>query len=127
LVWFSYGGCKAFINSFSESLDLEYRSKGIRVSAQAPMFVVSKLSKIRRPSMFVPTAKAYARAAVAKINNGQTWVSPYWAHRIQFCIFELIPRWVLQRVVRNMHISVRKRAIRKAARQQQKEAENKES
>lgn len=111
-----YGGCKNFVNSFSESLDLEYRSKGVRVSSQAPMFVVSNLSKIRRSSFFVPSATAFARAAVAKIGTGETYVLPYWTHRLQFCLYSLVPRWILQKGALNMHLSIRKRAIRKEER-----------
>ena len=80
------------------------------------MFVVSNLSKIRRPSFFVPTPNAYARACVAHIGNGKTWELPYWTHRIQFCLYNLAPRWILQKGALNMHLSIRKRAIRKERR-----------
>ena len=80
------------------------------------MFVVSNLSKIRRPSLFVPTATAFARAAVAKILNGQVYTLPYWTHRLQICILSLVPRWLLRTQILKMHIGIRKRAIRKEQR-----------
>ena len=42
-----YAGSKAFIDCLSRSLDAEYRSAGVRVQNQAPMFVATKMSKIR--------------------------------------------------------------------------------
>ena len=42
-----YGGSKAFVDAFSHSLDAEYAPLGVRVQNQSPMFVATKMSKIR--------------------------------------------------------------------------------
>lgn len=42
-----YGGSKAFVDAFSRSLDAEYAPLGVRVQNQSPMFVATKMSKIR--------------------------------------------------------------------------------
>ena len=39
---------QAYVEAFSESLDAEVREFGIRVQNQAPLFVATKLAKIRR-------------------------------------------------------------------------------
>lgn len=43
-----YAGSKAFVDAFSRSLDAEYAPLGVRVQNQSPMFVATKMSKIRR-------------------------------------------------------------------------------
>jgi 17beta-estradiol 17-dehydrogenase / very-long-chain 3-oxoacyl-CoA reductase len=42
-----YAGTKAYVDCFSRSLDGEYAPLGVRVQNQAPMFVATKMSKIR--------------------------------------------------------------------------------
>lgn len=42
-----YAGSKAFVDAFSRSLDAEYAPLGVRVQNQSPMFVATKMSKIR--------------------------------------------------------------------------------
>ena len=39
---------QAYVEAFSESLDAEVRDFGVRVQNQAPLFVATKLAKIRR-------------------------------------------------------------------------------
>ena len=42
-----YAATKAFVDCLSRSLDAEYAPLGVRVQCQAPMFVATKMSKIR--------------------------------------------------------------------------------
>jgi 17beta-estradiol 17-dehydrogenase / very-long-chain 3-oxoacyl-CoA reductase len=42
-----YAGTKAYIDCFSRSLDAEYAQHGVSVQNQAPLFVATKMSKIR--------------------------------------------------------------------------------
>lgn len=62
-----YSASKAYMDFFSRSLNLELRNEGIFVQCQVPYFVTTKLSKLRRASLLIPTPGAYARAAVAWI------------------------------------------------------------
>jgi hypothetical protein len=73
---------QAYIDSFSRSLDAEAREFGVRVQNQAPMFVATKMSKIRRARLDAPTPDAWAAAAVAQIGQ-ETSSSPYWFHGLQ--------------------------------------------
>ena len=52
---------------FSRALNYELKGKGIHVQCQVPMFVATKLAKIRKSSLFVASPEGYARAAVAAI------------------------------------------------------------
>lgn len=42
-----YAGTKAYVDTFSRSLDAEYAAFGVRVQNQSPLFVATKMSKIR--------------------------------------------------------------------------------
>ena len=66
-----------YVDMFSRSLDLEYRGSGISVQNQAPGFVATKLSKIRKPTIDAPTPDVWAKAAVRHVGYEST-SSPYW-------------------------------------------------
>jgi len=119
-----YGSSKAFVDNFTKNLELELGGKGLTFSSQIPMFVVSNMSKIRRPSLAVPTADGYAKAAIGAIGyNGQ--ISPYWVHAILVGLLNQLPWFITAPFIMNMHKSIRKRAIRKAEKLAAKKAEEK--
>lgn len=62
----AYGGTKAFLNQFTEGLAQECGPKGVHVQCVIPLLVSTKLSRVR-PNVFIPTAKAFARASIANI------------------------------------------------------------
>ena len=62
-----YGAAKSYVAMFSRALNYELKSKGVHVQCQVPMFVATKLAKIKNTSLFVPSTTAYAKAAVAAI------------------------------------------------------------
>ena len=66
-----------YVDMFSRSLDLEFRSAGISVQNQAPGFVATKLSKIRKATLEAPSPDTWAKAAVRHIGYEST-SSPYW-------------------------------------------------
>jgi 17beta-estradiol 17-dehydrogenase / very-long-chain 3-oxoacyl-CoA reductase len=107
-----YSGTKAYVDFFSRSLHMELRSTGVDVQCSVPYFVVSNMSRIRRPSLMAPTAITYARAALNKIGYGAT-VVPYWPHALQHFVITHAPRMLVDRMVWNHHADVRKRALRK--------------
>ncbi|XP_066373485.1 very-long-chain 3-oxoacyl-CoA reductase 1-like [Miscanthus floridulus] len=57
-----YAATKRYVSQFSRSLYVEYRSKGIHIQCQAPLFVDTKMAssvaKAKRFSPFVPTSDA---------------------------------------------------------------------
>ena len=85
-----YAASKAFQGAFSSALAAELKEKGIDVQTVNTHFVVSNMSKIRKPSPLVPTPKAYVRSVLAKIGlpcgalfTGRPFVStPYWSHAL---------------------------------------------
>ena len=61
-----YAAVKSYVDMFSASLAKEYESKGVTVQCILPGHVVSNMSKIRRPSMAVPTPDAFVKSALAR-------------------------------------------------------------
>jgi len=104
-----YSASKSYIDFFSRSLSTEYKSKGIFVQSITPSLVVSKLSKVRKPSLTIPSAKAFVRAAVSTIGY-DTETSGYWAHNLQTWVLTNLPSRFTSSYLMNMHLSVRKRA-----------------
>lgn len=139
----TYSGTKAFIDTFSTALAAEVEKRGITVQCINPYFVVSgkaappvtnpdfypkvsKMSKIRNPTMMIPTAAAFVRASLNKVglSGGARFVgrpagsAPYWSHSI-LEYFVGILGWKKATVVytHELHKSIRKRVDRKLARE----------
>jgi len=111
----NYSGSKGFVEHLSESLFHELKSKRVHVQVQSPLFVVSKLSKIRKASLATPKPHVFAKAAVAHIGY-EAKVSPYWAHALQLWVVRNIPEWLfISQIALPMHLSIRKRALKKLA------------
>lgn len=94
----------------SESMNVEMAPKGIHVQCQVPLMVATKLSKVRKASLTVPSPQAYAKAGVGAIGYGAV-VSPYWSHKLQLLALSVIPG--SESVVFSMHKGIRARALKK--------------
>lgn len=122
----TYSGSKAFLQQWSNSLASELSSSGITVHFIHSYLVTSSMSKIRRPNWQVPSEKNFVRSALSKIGRrggsvGYTYSgSPYWSHAI-IAAFVTGALGVYNKAVtgfiKNMHVSIRKRALKKAERQ----------
>lgn len=109
-----YGAAKSYIAMFSKVLNSEYRSKGIDVQCQVPMFVATKLAKLKKTSLFVASPSAYARAAVAAIGY-DSLVSPYWSHALQIWLLTTLPESISSAITFWTHQDIRKRGMKKEA------------
>jgi len=109
-----YAGAKAYVTVMTENLIREYSNKGISFSAHIPLFVVSKMSKIRRSSLTVPSAKAYAKDAVKQIGYDGI-ISPNMIHGLMLGVMSIVPLFLKEMAIDKMHHDIRKRALRKAA------------
>lgn len=88
------------------------------------------MSKIRRTSPFVPSPRAWVRSALTSIGlprgaQGRAHeMTPYWSHAIADYVvgfFGYISEYTGMRVIDSMHRDIRKRALKKKAREQKKE------
>jgi 17beta-estradiol 17-dehydrogenase / very-long-chain 3-oxoacyl-CoA reductase len=129
-----YAGSKAFLRTWSDSLTAELTPKGVTVEHVNTYFVVrliafnvfdyvkrvrsslqiSAMSKIRRPSLFIPNPKAFVRSVLAKLAPGT--VTPYWTHALVSAVMTLAPPKMLLSYVHALQKDIRRRALAKQAR-----------
>ena len=125
----TYSGSKAFLQQWSSALSSELAPHNIKVQLELSYLVTSAMSKVKRPSLLVPTPKQFVRAALSKIgrSGGAQGVAatstPYWTHAIMHWAIAtfagLNNRFVID-INRSMHEDIRKRALRKAERNAKK-------
>jgi 17beta-estradiol 17-dehydrogenase / very-long-chain 3-oxoacyl-CoA reductase len=110
-----YSAAKSYVCMLSKALHVELADYGVHVQVQIPLFVTTKLAKIKRSSLFVPTPAVYARAAVACIGY-EAEVSPFWGHALQLFILSFIPEWIMEAwIIKQMHYGIRKAGLKKEA------------
>eukprot|EP01065_Artemidia_motanka_P002927 TRINITY_DN11396_c3_g1_i1.p2 TRINITY_DN11396_c3_g1~~TRINITY_DN11396_c3_g1_i1.p2 ORF type:complete len:344 (+),score=140.93 TRINITY_DN11396_c3_g1_i1:74-1033(+) len=116
-----YSAAKQYVCMFTKSLAAEYAHiPGLSFQVQCPLFVTSKLSKIKRASITTPTPNGYAKVGVRAIGY-EVECSPYWAHALQLGVLLSVPESLSNRVVLGMHKQINKAALRKKAREAAKQ------
>ncbi|KAL8896081.1 MAG: hypothetical protein Q9192_003267 [Flavoplaca navasiana] len=125
----TYSGSKAFLQQWSTALGSELQPHGVMVELVQSYLVTSAMSKIRRSSLMVPSAKGFVRSVLKSVGRtggaqGWGWTStPYWTHAIMQWglsgIAGINDRWVVG-VNQGMHEGIRKRALRKKERDSKK-------
>jgi 17beta-estradiol 17-dehydrogenase / very-long-chain 3-oxoacyl-CoA reductase len=125
----TYSGSKAFLQYWSTALATELAGSGIDVQFVVSYLVTTSMSKIRKPSMFIPNPRNFVRSVLERIGRrgGATQMAytstPFWGHALM--------QWWLENTVgiggrlvvsqnRDMHQSIRTRALKKAAREAKK-------
>lgn len=77
-----YNASKIFVDFLSRALQFEYADKGITIQSVLPAYVSTKMSKIRRTSLMVPSPKTYVQHALKTVGiESRTY--GYWAHKLQ--------------------------------------------
>lgn len=120
----TYSGSKAFLQHWSTALASELINDNVDVYLVLSHLVTTAMSKIRRPNLLVPTPRPFVKATLGKIGLGgfQTaprTYTPWYTHAIML--------WAIENTVgffgrvtiwqnKNMHIDIRKRALKKQAR-----------
>lgn len=125
----TYSGSKAFLQQWSTSLGSELEQHGITVELVQAYLITSAMSKIHRSSAMIPDPRAFVKSVLAKIGRSggspsfAYSSSPYWSHGIMAwfltCVTGPMGRFVVNRN-RDMHESIRARALRKAEREKRK-------
>uniref|UniRef100_A0A7S2N405 Uncharacterized protein n=1 Tax=Haptolina brevifila TaxID=156173 RepID=A0A7S2N405_9EUKA len=108
-----YSSTKGFVENFTKSLALEYASTGISFQCQSPLYVATSIvfpnSKVpveKRATITTPTAKTYARYAVARIGH-DTMTSPYWVHELFMWVSSLLSDKLQGTIILSMHKGIR--------------------
>ncbi|WFD33960.1 hypothetical protein MCUN1_000788 [Malassezia cuniculi] len=65
----TYAGSKAFLIGWSQALAEEMRRVNVDVAVLNTFFVVSNMSKLRRPTLMAPTPKQYVAAALSRLGR----------------------------------------------------------
>ena len=110
-----YSGAKSFIEKFSRAINAEYKAKGITCQCQIPFYVATKLAKMRK-SLMVPTPEAYVANAMKWIGYPDAVASPFLLHAIQGWVLDILPDFVVSKIIMDMHLATRKRGQKKDAR-----------
>ena len=127
----TYSGSKAFLQQWSTALGSELAPHGVTVELVQSYLVTSAMSKIRKPSWMVPSARSFVKAVLARLGctggaQGWGWTStPYWTHAVmQWVLMTFVgtSNQIVVGVNKSMHEGIRKRALRKLEREKGKKA-----
>jgi 17beta-estradiol 17-dehydrogenase / very-long-chain 3-oxoacyl-CoA reductase len=112
----TYSASKSFLKTWSKALAAEVASQGVSVQLLNTYYVVSNMSKKKRPSMMVPTPERYVRAAL-RVAGQNDFCTPYPMHAMLYELMALVPDWIMTRINLSMMRAVRQAALQKAKRQ----------
>ncbi|KAI0868374.1 hypothetical protein GGS24DRAFT_217212 [Hypoxylon argillaceum] len=124
----TYSGSKAFLQFWSTALAAELKPDNVDVQLVLSYLVTTAMSKVRRPSLFIPSPKPFVRAALGKVGVGG-WHStaytytPHWTHALMAWFVENtigIGSSIGLKFNKSAHVDIRNRALRKAAREAKK-------
>lgn len=108
-----YSASKKYVNWLSAILRKEYAHTGIIIQTVCPMMVSTKLSKVRTPSLFVPSATNFARSAINSIGLVDETTGCL-MHELQATIFfGLMPKFVVEKFANYQHRMIRAKALKK--------------
>uniref|UniRef100_A0A673JPN9 Very-long-chain 3-oxoacyl-CoA reductase-B-like n=1 Tax=Sinocyclocheilus rhinocerous TaxID=307959 RepID=A0A673JPN9_9TELE len=108
-----YSSSKAFVDFFSRGLEAEYKSKGIIIQSVLPFYVTTKLSKIRRATLDIPTPECYVKAQLSTVGL-QTQSNGYFPHAVMgWVTTALLPAKLLNKYVMSMGLSQRAHYLKK--------------
>lgn len=122
----TYSGSKAFLQAWSNALARELKGDNIEVQFVLSYLVTSAMSKIRRTSAMIPNPKQFVAATLRTAGTGHggaqeryATTTPYWSHALMhWWINATAGVWskLTIGINYNMHVDIRKRALRKAER-----------
>ena len=103
-----YPGAKSLMIKFSEALDAELRSKGVRVTAVCPGFTRTEFADVngtrqvmdRSPRMFFQTAAEVAESAIEANARGRVVWIPGWHNRLAAFVLRALPGPLVAAAVR---------------------------
>ncbi|XP_044537270.1 very-long-chain 3-oxoacyl-CoA reductase [Gracilinanus agilis] len=108
-----YSATKAFVDFFSQSLHMEYRSKGIIVQSVLPFFVATKLAKIRKPTFDKPSAQAFVKSAIKTVGL-QSRTNGYPVHAMMgWFLADLMPSWLYTKLSLSLNKGTKARYLKK--------------
>jgi len=125
----TYSGSKAFLQQWSTALGGELKGTGVDVELVLANLITTAMSKIRKPSLFIPNPRNFVKAVLGKVGrsgsaqNMAYTSTPFWGHALVQWVIENTLGVGAEFVVgqnRGMHEKIRARALKKAARDAKK-------
>jgi len=111
----AYSATKAYVTALGKSIAHEVKAKGVTVQTHVPYFVSTKMSKIRKASLMVPSPDAWVDSSLRMLGYGGNAVVPYFMHFIQDFVCMYAPDEIIGGYTLNLHAGIRKKALKKAA------------
>jgi 17beta-estradiol 17-dehydrogenase / very-long-chain 3-oxoacyl-CoA reductase len=104
----SYGPSKQFLMTLTRSVGLEM-SLGDRPGLDQVEVLGVRVGRVtgvsafkEEPSLFTPSARDMARAALSRAGYGHGCVIGYWSHALQNLGFSMLPAWLEDRVMQDV-------------------------
>ncbi|XP_026520456.1 very-long-chain 3-oxoacyl-CoA reductase [Notechis scutatus] len=108
-----YSASKCFGDFFSQALSLEYQEKGVLVQTVQPYFVMTKMSKLRRATIYRPTPEQYVKYSLNTLGR-ETVTCGYPSHAIvKWLVANCIPDWYLKKSIRDISLKSRAYYLKK--------------
>ncbi|KAJ3100039.1 hypothetical protein HDU97_002523 [Phlyctochytrium planicorne] len=112
-----YAASKAFLRFWSQALGMELGPKGIHVEHVTTYFVTTAMSKIRRANFSTPTPKVYVKSVLKNVGKSLD-STPFPAHALMMWTINTFTTESFRLWYSNqMHVSIRKRALKKRERE----------
>jgi 17beta-estradiol 17-dehydrogenase / very-long-chain 3-oxoacyl-CoA reductase len=97
----SYGPSKSFLMSLSGCVarDMVLEGRDVEVIGMRCGRVTDVSHQKTEPSLLIPDARTFARAALGKVGCGRPDCTPYWPHAMQQAlVVEIMPAWLKERL-----------------------------
>ncbi|XP_054804932.1 very-long-chain 3-oxoacyl-CoA reductase 1-like [Prosopis cineraria] len=95
----TYSATKAYVAMLSKCISLEYKTQGIDIQCQVPLYVATKMTKMKA-SLLVPSAEKYSKASCGCIGHERE-CEPNLVHSLQRLLVGALPHafcdWYLMR------------------------------
>lgn len=108
-----YGAGKSYVEKFSKSINVEYRSRGVTCQVHVPSFVATKMSKMRK-SATVPDPDEYVEMSMRFLGQYEDVVQAFWMHAtIGWILTAVFPDESITQYYLNTALKFRKKGLKK--------------
>ncbi|XP_062110535.1 very-long-chain 3-oxoacyl-CoA reductase 1-like [Humulus lupulus] len=118
-----YAATKAYLAMLSRCIYVEYKHSGIDIQCQIPVFVATKMTKLKSTSILIASPETYSKASVRSIGY-EHLCTPYWSHSLQWFISNALPDTLLNWGIFSYFVAVNKVAKLKETKQKSTAAQN---
>uniref|UniRef100_F1KX08 Steroid dehydrogenase let-767 n=1 Tax=Ascaris suum TaxID=6253 RepID=F1KX08_ASCSU len=111
-MWAAYCAAKKYVIRLTNVMRREYSKTDLIIQCLCPMVVSTKMSKVRRPSFYIPSPEQFAKSAVRTIGIAPE-TTGYFSHQIQVEAMRLSPRFMTYMAVDRRTRSLNRKALLK--------------